>query len=117
MIYFKSENEINIIAEGSEILSKLHGVLSKEVKSGVSTLHLDKIAAYEAELLAYTNQLAKDIKGIGYIGTAKNKRAFYAHQAISRCSARRYHIRYGSGDECVLFKNSGSACRSGVAYR
>lgn len=44
MIYLKSEAEIEIIAESSKILSKVHGIISREIKPGVSTLFLDKIA-------------------------------------------------------------------------
>ncbi|MCP3659572.1 MAG: type I methionyl aminopeptidase [Bacteroidetes bacterium] len=43
-ILLKSEEEIEIIRQASKILSKVHGILSKEIKPGITTLYLDKIA-------------------------------------------------------------------------
>ena len=44
MIYLKSEEEVDIIKEGADILGRVHGVIAKEVKPGVKTIALDKIA-------------------------------------------------------------------------
>ena len=44
MIFLKSEEEIEIIKEGADILGRAHGLIAKEVKPGVTTLSLDKLA-------------------------------------------------------------------------
>jgi methionyl aminopeptidase len=44
MIYFKTEEEIQVIREGAQILGKTHGEVSKAVGEGVSTAYLDRIA-------------------------------------------------------------------------
>ena len=44
MICLKSKEEIAIIRTGAEILGKLHGLLSDEIKPGVSTKYLDDLA-------------------------------------------------------------------------
>lgn len=44
MIFFKSEEEIELIREGADILGRVHGLIAKEVKPGVNTLYLDKLA-------------------------------------------------------------------------
>jgi len=44
MIKIKTKEEIEIMRESALIVSKTLGMLAKEVKPGVSTLHLDKLA-------------------------------------------------------------------------
>jgi len=44
MIYYKSEEEIELIRESGEILSRAHGEIAREVKPGVKTTQLDKLA-------------------------------------------------------------------------
>ncbi|WP_017732345.1 type I methionyl aminopeptidase [Nafulsella turpanensis] len=44
MVYLKSPEEVELIKESAEILGKTHGLIAKEVKPGVSTAFLDKIA-------------------------------------------------------------------------
>ena len=44
MIFLKSEEEIELIREGADILGRVHGLIAKEVKPGVNTLYLDKLA-------------------------------------------------------------------------
>lgn len=44
MIYFKSPEEIAIIKESADILGRAHGLIAREVKAGVNTLTLDKLA-------------------------------------------------------------------------
>ncbi|HEY8401710.1 MAG TPA: type I methionyl aminopeptidase, partial [Cytophagaceae bacterium] len=44
MIYYKTEEEIEIIKEGAEILGKTHGEIAKLIKPGVKTSELDKVA-------------------------------------------------------------------------
>ena len=44
MITLKSREEIEIMRESALIVSKTLGMLAKEVKEGVTTLHLDKLA-------------------------------------------------------------------------
>lgn len=44
MIYYKTREEVEIIKEGGEILGLTHGEVAKNVKAGVTTGELDKIA-------------------------------------------------------------------------
>jgi len=44
MIHYKTEEEVAIIKESALILGKAHGEVAKEVKPGVKTITLDKIA-------------------------------------------------------------------------
>lgn len=44
MIHFKSSEEILLIKESAEILGKAHGEIAKNIKAGVKTSFLDKIA-------------------------------------------------------------------------
>jgi len=44
VIYYKSEEEIALIRESADILSKAHGEVAKEVRPGVKTNQLDMIA-------------------------------------------------------------------------
>jgi methionyl aminopeptidase len=44
MIHYKTEKEVEIIKESALILGKAHGEVAKEVKPGVKTITLDKIA-------------------------------------------------------------------------
>ena len=44
MIISKSREEIELMRESALIVSKTLGMLAKEVKPGVSTLYLDKLA-------------------------------------------------------------------------
>lgn len=44
MIFLKSEEEIGLIKEGAEILSKVHGEVARAVKPGVTTQALDTLA-------------------------------------------------------------------------
>ena len=44
MVYLKTEEELNIIREGSQILGKTHGEVAKLIKPGVKTSKLDKVA-------------------------------------------------------------------------
>jgi methionyl aminopeptidase len=44
MINYKSEEEINIIKEGAEILGRAHGEVAKLIRPGVKTKELDQVA-------------------------------------------------------------------------
>ena len=44
MIFYKTEEEIEIIREGAQILGKAHGEVAKSVRPGIKTKDLDKIA-------------------------------------------------------------------------
>ncbi|MGK7392192.1 MAG: type I methionyl aminopeptidase [Candidatus Cyclobacteriaceae bacterium M2_1C_046] len=44
MIYYKTEEEVNIIKEGAIILGKAHAEVAKNIKPGVRTNELDKLA-------------------------------------------------------------------------
>lgn len=44
MIYYKTDDEINLIKESAEVLSRAHGEVAKRIEVGVKTKTLDKIA-------------------------------------------------------------------------
>ena len=44
MVNIKSLEEIELMRESALIVSKTLGMLSKEIKPGVTTLHLDRLA-------------------------------------------------------------------------
>lgn len=44
MIHYKTEEEIQIIRESADILGRAHGEVAKQVRAGVKTRDLDKIA-------------------------------------------------------------------------
>lgn len=44
MIHYKTEEEVALIRESGEILSKVHGEVAKEIKPGVKTIELDNLA-------------------------------------------------------------------------
>jgi methionyl aminopeptidase len=44
MIHYKTSEEVQLIKQSAEILSKAHGEIAKHVKEGVKTSFLDKIA-------------------------------------------------------------------------
>ncbi len=44
MIHYKSREEIELIRESAQVVSKTLGMLAKEIKPGVTTLYLDKLA-------------------------------------------------------------------------
>lgn len=44
MIFYKTEEEIELIRESAQILGKAHGEVAKHVKAGIKTKDLDKIA-------------------------------------------------------------------------
>lgn len=44
MIFYKTEEEIEIIRESAQILGKAHGEVAKSVRPGIKTMDLDKIA-------------------------------------------------------------------------
>ncbi|MDN3668338.1 type I methionyl aminopeptidase [Echinicola jeungdonensis] len=44
MIHYKTSEEVQLIKESAQILGKAHGEIAKEVKVGVKTSYLDKIA-------------------------------------------------------------------------
>ena len=44
MIYYKTEEEIELIRESSLLVAKTHAEMAKLIQPGVTTLELDKIA-------------------------------------------------------------------------
>lgn len=44
MIYYKTNEEIEIIKEGADILGRTHGLIAKAIKPGIKTIELDKLA-------------------------------------------------------------------------
>lgn len=43
-IVYKSENEIELIRQSADVLGRVHGLISCEIKEGISTSKLDKLA-------------------------------------------------------------------------
>jgi methionyl aminopeptidase len=44
MVYYKSEEEVQLIRESAQILGKAHGEVAKRIKPGVKTQELDRVA-------------------------------------------------------------------------
>lgn len=44
MIFYKSDNEIELLRKSNELLGKTHGEVAKYIKPGIKTIELDKIA-------------------------------------------------------------------------
>jgi methionyl aminopeptidase len=44
MIFYKSEEELEIMRESAQILGKAHGIIAENIREGITTLHLDKLA-------------------------------------------------------------------------
>ena len=44
MVFYKSEEEIALIRESAQILGKVHGIIAENIKEGITTLSLDKLA-------------------------------------------------------------------------
>ncbi|MEM7549212.1 MAG: type I methionyl aminopeptidase [Bacteroidota bacterium] len=44
MIHFKSDDEIELIAQSAELLGRAHGLVAKNIKPGVKTVLLDQLA-------------------------------------------------------------------------
>lgn len=44
MVYYKSEEEISLIRESAAILGKVHGIVAENIKEGIATNYLDKLA-------------------------------------------------------------------------
>lgn len=44
MVLYKSEEEIALIRESAQILGKAHGLITSQIKEGITTLSLDKLA-------------------------------------------------------------------------
>ena len=45
MIFYKTEEEIELIRESSLLVAKTHAEMAKLIQPGVTTLELDKVAA------------------------------------------------------------------------
>ncbi|MFZ6014545.1 MAG: type I methionyl aminopeptidase [Bacteroidota bacterium] len=70
MVNLKTEEELVLIREGSQILGKAHGEVAKQIKPGVKTIKLDQIAE-------------EFIRDHGGVPSFKNYRGFPASLCIS----------------------------------
>ena len=61
MIYYKSEEEIDLIRESSLLVGKTHAAIASLIKPGVTTLELDKVA----EEFIRDNGASPSFKGYG----------------------------------------------------
>ena len=62
MIILKNREEIELMRESALSVSRTLGIIAKEIKPGVTTLHLDKIA--EEMIQEIESKLSDDIGGI-----------------------------------------------------
>ena len=60
MNFQKTIEEIELIRESALLVSKTLGILAKEIKEGVTTLQLDKIAEEFISCLLYTSDAADE---------------------------------------------------------
>ena len=55
-IILKSFEEIELMRESAQLVSKTLGLLAKEIKPGITTLYLDKIADSRGGLLTFRTE-------------------------------------------------------------
>ena len=60
MSLIKSLEEIELIQESAQLVSKTLGMLAKEIKPGINTLFLDNLAETFISCLLYTSPSPRD---------------------------------------------------------
>ena len=92
MISIKSEEEIEIMAEGGKILAKIMRELEKKVKPGITTKELDKVA--EDLVLKYGGKCS--FKGYerfpACLCTSINEEIVHAVPSARRLKEERYYF-------------------------
>ena len=51
MIYYKSEEEIDLVRESSLLVAKTHAEIARHIKPGITTLELDKLLKSLSEIM------------------------------------------------------------------
>ncbi len=100
MIQIKSREEIEIIKEGADILGRAHGEVAKNVKEGVTTASLDKIAE-------------EFIKDNGGVPSFKNYNGF----PYTLCISENEQVVHGFPGEKVLESGDIVSIDCGVFYK
>ena len=60
MIYYKSEEEINLVRESSLLVAKTHAEIARHIKPGISSFELDLLAEEFISCLLYTSDAADE---------------------------------------------------------
>lgn len=100
MIYYKSEEEVELLKEGAQILGRAHGLIAKEVKPGIDTLYLDKLA----------EEFIRDHKGVP---SFKNYNGFPS----SLCISINENVVHGFPSEYELKEGDIVSIDCGVFYK
>jgi len=100
MIHYKTEEEVAIIKESALILGKAHGEVAKQVKPGVKTIALDKIAE-------------EYIKDHGGVASFKNYNGFPA----TLCISTNENVVHGFPSEYELKEGDIISIDCGVLYK
>jgi len=100
MIYYKSEDDIELIRESANILSKAHGEIAAEIKPGVATRKLDALA--ESYIMDY-----------GGVPSFKNYNGF----PFSLCISMNENVVHGFPSEYELQEGDIVSIDCGVFYK
>ena len=100
MVYYKTEDEIALIKESGEILGKAHGEVAKEIKPGIKTSKLDKIAE-------------EYIKDHGGVPSFKNYNGF----PYSLCISLNENVVHGFPSDIELKEGDIVSIDCGVFYK
>lgn len=100
MIYYKSEDDIELIRESAKILSKAHGEIAAEIKPGVATRKLDALA--ESYIMDY-----------GGVPSFKNYNGF----PFSLCISMNENVVHGFPSEYELQEGDIVSIDCGVFYK
>ena len=100
MIYYKSEDDIELIRESAKILSKAHGEIAAEIKPGVATRKLDALA--ESYIMDY-----------GGVPSFKNYNGF----PFSLCISLNENVVHGLPSEYELKEGDIVSIDCGVFYK
>ena len=100
MIYYKSEDDIELIRESAKILSKAHGEIAAEIKPGVATRKLDALA--ESYIMDY-----------GGVPSFKNYNGF----PFSLCISMNENVVHGFPSEYELKEGDIVSIDCGVFYK
>lgn len=100
MTFLKTLKEIKIIKEGCDILSKVHGMIAKEIRPGVKTIFLNNIA----------DNFIRDFKAVP---SFKGYRGF----PFSICTSVNEYIVHGFPSDYVLKEGDIISIDCGVYYK
>jgi len=101
MIYIKTREEIELMRESAQCVSKTLGILAAELKEGVELAHLDKLA----------EEFIRDMGGVpsfkGYGGTYPASLCISVNEAVVHGIPGKYIVKDGDivSIDCGVFKN------------